>query len=181
MAHIATGAVEDEVTDSIERILRECSTIEDMAALDPQPEAAEWQAFVAYARASPTAECANALGSCYYCGVGVAEDSEEAARCFRRAADQGHALAQCKLGWCYEIGEGVATDMHAAIRLYRLAAAQHQPRAEFNLGMCYDKGECVNQDSEEAVRLFRLAAAHGHEDAVSVLRRLNLPLSIPEP
>ena len=71
--------------------------------------------------------------------------------------------------------------MHAAIRLHRLAAAQHQPRAEFNLGMCYDKGECVNQDSEEAVRLFRLAAAHGHEDAVSVLRRLNLPLSIPEP
>ena len=39
----------------------------------------------------------------------------------------------------------------------------------------------MNQDSEEAVRLFRLAAGHGHEDAVSVLRRLNMPLVIPEP
>ena len=115
-----TAAVEEmgaATSASIERILRDCRTIENLHDLDPQPSAAEWQAFVAHALASPSAECANALGSCYYCGVGVAEASQDAARCFRLAAEQGHALAQCKLGWCYEIGEGVDADMAEAVRL----------------------------------------------------------------
>jgi TPR repeat protein len=33
----------------------------------------------------------------------------------------------------------------------------------------------VARDPDEAVRLLRLAADHGHADAESVLRRLNVP------
>lgn len=166
-----TANMTEEAT-VIERILHDCATIENLLEIDPQPSAAEWQAFTAHALASPTPQCANALGSCYYCGVGVAENSEEAAKCFGLAAEQGLAVAQCKLGWCYEIGEGVSTDLTEAVRLYQLAADQGHPRAEFNLGMCYNKGEGVAADPQEAVRLFRLSAEHGHPDAERVLRRL---------
>ena len=165
----AAGGLADA---SIARILQECAAQDNLHDLDPQPSATEWEAFVAHARASPAAECASALGSCYYCGVGVAEDGVEAARLFRQAADQGDAHAQCKLGWCNEIGEGVAGDMEEAFRLYRLAADQGHVRAIFNLGMCFEKGEGVAQDPQEAVRHFRLAAEQGHADAKRVLQRI---------
>ena len=62
---------------------------------------------------------------CYYfaCG-GVSQDYAEAARLFRLAAEQGHALAQYNLGAMFEYGLGVARDRTEAIRWYRLAAAQ---------------------------------------------------------
>ena len=117
------------------RILEACASLDNLRELEPQPSAAEWAAFVTYARASPGAACASVLGSCYYCGVGVREDAKEAARLFREAAEAGHSHAQCKLGWCYETGEGVSLDMEEAVCLYRRAADQGHARAQFNLGM----------------------------------------------
>ena len=64
------------------------------------------------------------LGMSYARGEGVAQDWTEAARCYRLAAEQGHAGAQLALGGCYERGEGVARDWAEAVRYYRLAAAQ---------------------------------------------------------
>jgi TPR repeat protein len=162
----------DPIPGSFLAILHQCASHENLAEIDPQPSTAEWQAFVNYARASPSPECASALGSCYYCGVGVAESAQEAVRLFRCAADLGNAQAQCKLGWCFEIGEGIDLDMQEAVRLYRLAEEQGHPRATFNLGLCHEKGEGVDRDLEQAVRLFRLAAQRGHADAQSVLNRL---------
>ncbi len=85
------------------------------------------------------AEAQNALGDCYASGKGVTRDdahivNPEAKSCFqralaaykaenfseavlwcRKAADQGHALAQRNLGFCYELGIGVTQDDAQAV------------------------------------------------------------------
>ncbi len=43
---------------------------------------------------------------------------------FRKAAEQGNAVAQCKLGQCYHNGEGVEQDYAEALKWYRKAADQ---------------------------------------------------------
>jgi hypothetical protein len=57
-------------------------------------------------------------------GRGVAQNSVEAARLYRMAADQNFAIAQANLGVCYEDGCGVPQDQGQAIYWYRRAAAQ---------------------------------------------------------
>ena len=60
---------------------------------------------------------------------GVAKDNAEAARLYRLAADQGHAVAHFNLGAMFEKGQGVTRGRAEAIRLYRLANAQGQVEA----------------------------------------------------
>ena len=50
------------------------------------------------------------LGVCYDRGDGVAEDHAEAAKWYRKAAEQNDADAQYNLAICYERGDGVAED-----------------------------------------------------------------------
>ena len=52
------------------------------------------------------------LGRCYEKGQGVAKDQVEAAKWYRKAAEQNFARAQNNLGVCYEKGEGVAKAMN---------------------------------------------------------------------
>ena len=73
-------------------------------------------------------------GLAYYYGRGVAQNYSEAARLFRRAADQGDSDGQNNLGAMYELGLGVPQDNAEAVRLYRLAASQGNPNARANLG-----------------------------------------------
>ena len=71
------------------------------------------------------AECGNAaaqttLATRYY----ITRDFFEAAKWFKRAAEQGYALAQNNLAYCYEKGEGVSRDLMEAAKWYKKAAAQ---------------------------------------------------------
>ena len=54
---------------------------------------------------------------------GVAKDSVEAVKWYRKAAEQGHAFAQSDLGDMYASGEGVPKDSIEALAWYNLAAA----------------------------------------------------------
>jgi hypothetical protein len=100
------------------------------------------------------------VGVCYYNGYGgVARDFAEAARVYRLAADQGHALAQYFLGLMFEYGQGVAQDYAEAVRLYRLAADQGLADAQSDLGAMFSKGQGVAKDNAEAAQLYRLAGA----------------------
>jgi len=84
------------------------------------------------------AEAQSNLGFRYEYGEGVPEDSEEAVRWYRRAANQGHADAQYSLGAMYGTGEGVPQDDAEATRLYRLAADQGHADAQWFLGLRYE-------------------------------------------
>ena len=82
----------------------------------------------------------------YADGEGVAQDYVEAAKWYRRAAEQGDDSAQFNLGRMYADGEGVAQDYVEAAKWYRRAAEQGDDSAQFNLGRMYADGEGVAQD-----------------------------------
>lgn len=108
----------------------------------------------------------NYLGGMYESGLGVKQDSQEAAKWYRLAAAQGHVYAQYNLGLMYLLGgHGMAKDIKEAVKWYRLAAAQGHAIAQFNLGMLYKDGQGVAQDYLEVVKWLRLAAAQGHAAA----------------
>jgi len=59
---------------------------------------------------------------------------------YRKAADQGHALAQCNLGIVYHNGIGLAQDFEQAKQWLRKAADQGHANAQHVLGIMYDNG-----------------------------------------
>jgi len=111
-------------------------------------------------------------GGKYYFGLGVDKDYSEAAKWFRKAAEQGHAKAQFILGVMYANGQGVAQDNAEAVKWYRRAAEQGNAKAQLNLGVMYANGQGVAQDNAEAVKWFRKAAEQGDTDAQRRLKRL---------
>jgi hypothetical protein len=61
----------------------------------------------------------------YSDGKGVPRDSAEAAKWFRKAADQGDAQAQFNLAVMYGYGEGVPQDYVEAHKWFNLAATRY--------------------------------------------------------
>jgi hypothetical protein len=82
----------------------------------------------------------------------------EAAKWFRKAAEQNYAPAQSNLGCCYDNGRGVTKDAVEAVKWYRKAAEQGHPEAQLNLGCCYANGQGVGKDIVEAYAWFGMAA-----------------------
>ena len=82
-------------------------------------------------------------------------------RLYRRAADQGYAIAQYNLGLCFDNGIGVAVDKAAAARLWRLASDQGHAPSQVILSDYYFRGVGVAADAAKAVELFRRAADSG--------------------
>jgi TPR repeat protein len=87
-------------------------------------------------------------------------DKEIALR-IRKAAEQGHPVAQYQLAEMYNKGEGVLQDHKEAAKWYRKAAEQGHPGAQFNLAIKYYYGEGVLQDQKEAAKWYRKAAELG--------------------
>ena len=94
------------------------------------------------------------------------QDYKTAVQWFRRAAEQGHAMAQFNLGLMYDKGEGVPQDYKTAAQWYRRAAEQGNAMAQFNLGVMYRKGEGVPQDYVHAHMWANIAASGGDKNAV---------------
>ncbi|MDP6517429.1 MAG: tetratricopeptide repeat protein [Alphaproteobacteria bacterium] len=108
----------------------------------------------------------------FFEGFGVARDPAEAAKWFRRAAEQGHAEAQYILGSMSFRGQGVPQDHAEAVKWYRRAAEQGEARAQTNLGFMYELGQGVPRDHAEAVKWYRLAAEQGTARAQTNLARM---------
>ena len=111
------------------------------------------------------------LGHSYDSGHGVAEDGQEAMFWYRKAAEQGHAEAQCQLGLGHQIGIFVAADDQEATFWYRKAAEQGHVEAQFWLGLSYAIGEGVPADDREAAFWYRKAAEQGDAGAQLELGR----------
>ena len=52
------------------------------------------------------------------------QNYKKAAKWFRKAAEQGHAKAQCSLGWCYDNEKGVSQNYEEAAKWFRKSAEQ---------------------------------------------------------
>ena len=105
------------------------------------------------------------IGYMYQYGKGVPQDYAEAARWYRKAAEQGNAKSQHNLGYMYDKGQGVPQDYAEAVRWYRKAAEQGNAKSQHNLGYMYQYGQGVPQDYAEAMRWYRKAAEQGHASA----------------
>lgn len=112
------------------------------------------------------------LGLMFETGVGVPEDSKEAARWYLLAAPQGYASAQHNLAGMYANGQGVNQDFNEAVKWYRLAAQQGYLSAQLMLGTMYSTGIGGAKDFAEAAKWYRLAAAQGVAGAQSTLGQM---------
>src|SRR3546814_4450247 len=86
-------------------------------------------------------------------GRGVRPDYVAATAWYRKAAEQGYALAQTNLGAMYDHGRGVATDHAEAARWWRKAAEQGESHAQYNLGALYAGGRGVARSEEHTSEL----------------------------
>lgn len=101
------------------------------------------------------------LGRLYAKGQGVPQSYAEAAKWYRRAADQKDADGEFALGELYEAGQGVARDPSQAAKWYQLAAENGQIGAQYSLGVLYEFGRGVARDPVQAARWYRRAADQG--------------------
>jgi len=104
----------------------------------------------------------------YSTGRGVAEDYKEAARWYRKAANQGLANAQTNLGLMYANGAGVSKDYKEAAKWYQKAADQGVAVAQFNLAILYGKGAGVDGNFIEAHEWLSRAIAGTNDDELRV-------------
>ena len=91
------------------------------------------------------------LATLYYEGKGVAVDYAEAAKWYRRAADQGDALGQYNLGALYAKGAGVTQDLVQAYMWFELAAAQQDRSAARARGLITAKMTPAEVDRARAL------------------------------
>ena len=104
--------------------------------------------------------------------VVLGRDYKEAASWHRKAAEQGHVVAQTRLAWLYHKGLGVEQDYEEAISWYREAAEQGHILAQNQLGLMYLLGRGVTEDYKEAASWNRKAAEQGDAGAQGVLGTL---------
>ena len=122
------------------------------------------------------AEAQDRLGYFYARGV-VGKDYTEAAKWYRKAAEQGLAAGQYHLGDCYAKGKGVTGDPVEALKWYRKAADQGYAPAQYILGSWYSSGQNVSKDVVEAHKWLGLASQQGDESAKRILSELEKEMS----
>ena len=104
------------------------------------------------------------LALCYENGEGVRQDRAKALEWYEKAAEQGHARAQCCAGVLYENGgDGeIEINPEKAADWYRKAAEQGNARAQSLLASAYRRGFGVVQDPALAVQWYTRAADQGN-------------------
>jgi TPR repeat protein len=106
------------------------------------------------------------IADCYSVGRGVPLDQSEAVKWYRKAAEQGNAVAQCTIGEIYSGGLcGLTIDNKEAVKWYRLAAEQGIAEAQFNLSSCYRNGQGVDTNEIESAKWLRKAAEQNLKEA----------------
>lgn len=121
------------------------------------------------------------LGLSYAFALNHKKDQAEAAKWFRKAADQGHGGAQATLGYMYERGYGVRADPADAVKWYRKAADQNHDDGLFNLGRAYENGIGVSKDLNQARTYYTKAGAAGSAPAKEALAHLGKGPEPPKP
>jgi len=123
-----------------------------------------------------TRTCTDPVGQLLRVRGGVKINYKTAALWYRRAAEQGNAIAQYDLGAAFYNGRGVAQSYDGAVMWWRLAAVQGDADALYNLGVCYQNGDGVPQDLHEALRI-KCAMTKGHPSAAAEVEELKALLA----
>ena len=113
----------------------------------------------------------NDISVMHYKGKGVPEhDMEEAVKWLRKAAEQGHAWAQCELGEIYCTGSGgVRRDYVEGEKWLRQAAEKGHAEAQNRLSWFFISNDKSVQGYIKAEKWVRKAADQGHKAAEGTL------------
>ena len=112
------------------------------------------------------------MGYRYTKGQGVSQNYKKAVEWYTKAAEQGHANAQCNLGVFYEKGLGVPQNYEIATCWYALSAILGNARAQYYLGYCFEKGQGISQSWDGAKYWYKKAAEQGSEVAQKRINEL---------
>jgi hypothetical protein len=130
----------------------------------------------------------NSIHLIYQLGVAYKrkKDFSSALVQFRKAADQGDALAQVSLGMMYDKGQGVPQDYGEASKWYRKAAEQGNAHSQFALSRMYEAGLGVPQNYVQAhmwmnLAVLRFDADHGAEQRDDAIKHRNRLASLMGP
>ena len=115
-------------------------------------------------------------------GEGLAQDYEQAAKWYRKAADQDHVLAQFNLGIMYASGQGVSRSDSEAEIWFGKAAHHGDAGAQHNLGLSryrasiWGPAQNMTEERIQAYTWFILAATQGYggSDAASAAVALKM-------
>lgn len=102
-----------------------------------------------------------AIGMMYH----TANNYPEAIKWYKKATEQGVAIAQHNLGVLYFDGKGVPVNYPEAFKWYKKAAEQGVVFAQYNLGNMYYYGKGIPVNYPEAFEWYKKAAEHGYAHA----------------
>jgi hypothetical protein len=105
----------------------------------------------------------------YRYGKGTAVNSKKAFEYFKKAANQGHAVAQYDLGHMYYIGIGTDKNLEKTIEYYEKAANQGNTEAQSILGWMYENGKGTAKNLKKAFEYYEKAANQGNRIAQNAL------------
>jgi TPR repeat protein len=104
-------------------------------------------------------------------GDEVPQNLAEAAKWYRRAADQKDPRAMLKLASLLVNGVGVPKDYVQAFQLCHSAAKEYAP-GQYCVGLLYQRGLGVQQDAAEAAKWYQKSAAGRHTPAYMTLGQM---------
>jgi len=93
----------------------------------------------------------------YVLATGTSSSSKDKFAWLSKAAEQGHAKAQCILGYCYEDGDEVTKDIKEAVKWFHKAAEQGNTDAQWTLGRRYQHGDGVKKNIKESIKWYSLS------------------------
>lgn len=95
----------------------------------------------------------------------------EAAKWYRKAAENDDGKGQRMLGLCYNYGIGLPIDLAQASKWYREGADRYDVGAMILLADCYARGVGMTQNNAAAVKWWSKAAKQGGSDDEQTLNR----------
>lgn len=102
------------------------------------------------------------LGLAYYEGYsGLPKDRSEAAKWWRKSAEQSFREAELGLGDLYYLGDGVSQDYQEAYKWFRRAAVHGETMSCLRISTMYIKAQGVSQD---LVQAYAWLSAHRPKD-----------------
>ena len=102
---------------------------------------------------------------------GVTKNKIEAVEWYRKAAENGYAVAQNNLGNCLYSGRGCTQNYQEAVEWYRKAAEQSHAQAQTNLADCLYEGIGCAADKAEAFKWYKKAAEQNIANAQNMVGR----------
>jgi len=128
-------------------------------------------------------EAHNNRGVLHCAKPGGEQSFPRALESFRKAADQGHAMAQNNLGLMYSLGLGIPKYPAEASKWFHRSADQGDPGAQYHLGVLSQRAsmdpisDAAHEGQIEAFKWFQLAADQGYWKADVSRERVNLQMN----